>query len=120
MLDRIVKINEGQLAATRKKIKETMAARTGLSHPPIILVESDEAYNNPIKGRSFYQPGTQVCQPEARRRKYATNKQNRTKGTETLCMCAKEFIRQNRVSFWDPTNSWIHGRGHRYRHGFEK
>ena len=62
VLDRIIEINEGQLAANRKKIKETMAARTGIPDPPV-LVESDAAYNNPIKGRSFYQPGTQVCQP---------------------------------------------------------
>ena len=56
-----IDINERQLAANRNIIGDVMKVRRGdgESGPPSIAVAADGAYNNPPKGRGFYQPGTQ-------------------------------------------------------------
>ena len=60
-------IAEKQLGANRKLVKTVMNLRgrgaTDSSTPTVIVAQSDVAYNNPIKGRSFYQPGTQAWAP---------------------------------------------------------
>ena len=62
VMDTIVTINREQMEKNRDEIKRTMQMRTGLDDPNIIIM-ADSAYNNPPKGRSFCQPGTQVWQP---------------------------------------------------------
>ena len=54
-------IAEKQLAKNRKLVKSVMELRGHGQHP--IVAQSDVAYNNPIKGRAFYQPGTQSWAP---------------------------------------------------------
>lgn len=55
-------INTEQLRLNRKHIKHVMRCRNDGKNVPI-AVEADSAYNNPIKGRSFYQPDTQSWCP---------------------------------------------------------
>jgi len=64
--DSYKKINNEQLAKNRQLIETVMAIRNeceGETSPIPIAVEADGAYNNPPKGRSFSQPGTQSWVP---------------------------------------------------------
>ena len=54
-------IAEKQLGQNREFIKHVMKLRGNEKNN--IVAQSDVAYNNPIKGRSFYQPGTQAWAP---------------------------------------------------------
>jgi hypothetical protein len=59
-------IAEKQLSENRKLVKDIITLRgrnEGDTNVPIIVAQSDVAYNNPIKGRAFYQPGTQAWAP---------------------------------------------------------
>lgn len=59
------KLNEDQLAQNREKVGTIMGIRQNATSEcqAKILVEADAAYNNPPKGRSFSQPGTQSWMP---------------------------------------------------------
>ncbi len=56
-----------QLKKNRELVKTVMKIRSSSSNAnanvPLIVAQSDVAYNNPIKGRAFYQPGTQAWAP---------------------------------------------------------
>ena len=54
-------IAEKQLGKNREFVKTVMALRG--QKEPTVVAQSDVAYNNPIKGRMFYQPGTQAWAP---------------------------------------------------------
>jgi hypothetical protein len=62
VMDKLIVIDEEQLADNRRYVKATMRARTG-EDEPAVLVEADNSYNSFPKGRGFYQPGTQTWQP---------------------------------------------------------
>ena len=57
--DDLVKINRHQLTTNRSLVKEVTSIRTGLIDTPIRL-QTDAAYNNCPRGRSFSQPGRQA------------------------------------------------------------
>lgn len=59
-------IAEKQLAKNRELVKSVLELRGGCemdTEVPVIVAQSDVAYNNPVKGRVFYQPGTQSWAP---------------------------------------------------------
>ena len=64
--DAFHEIAKDQLKQNRDLVKSVMKLR---SHGhvkngiPLVVAQSDVAYNNPIKGRMFYQPGTQAWAP---------------------------------------------------------
>ena len=66
--DAMVGFNRSQLDTNRKIIKQCVKMRNWNTNDPHgenvdIVALSDTCYNNPIKGRSFYQPGTQAWCP---------------------------------------------------------
>ena len=62
-------ISQNELRRNRIRVKNIMNIRRAHStnkHDeglPTVVAQSDAAYNNPIKGQRFYQPGTQVWAP---------------------------------------------------------
>lgn len=57
--DTLVSLSDQIMAENRRKVKRVM----DVWNEPKLIVESDTSYNNSIKGRSFYQPGTQAFCP---------------------------------------------------------
>ena len=59
-------INGEQLAKNRELVKTVLQLRGDgeiNAEVPVVVAQSDVAYNNPVKGRVFYQPGTQSWAP---------------------------------------------------------
>jgi hypothetical protein len=56
--DAFVDISKQQLCQNRAFVKTVVGLRNGYPTDQIVA-QSDVAFNNPIKGRGFYQPGTQ-------------------------------------------------------------
>ncbi len=64
--DAFYDITKQQLEKNRDLVKTAMKLRSHghvRNEMPLIVAQSDVAYNNPIKGRKFYQPGTQAWAP---------------------------------------------------------
>ena len=65
--DKFCDIAEDQLKKNREAVRSVMRLRSASAPPkkgvPYIRAQSDVAYNNPPKGRAFYQPGTQAWAP---------------------------------------------------------
>ena len=57
--DMLVILSNEVMAENRQKVKNVMHVWNDKK----LIVESDTSYNNPIKGRSFHQPGTQAFCP---------------------------------------------------------
>lgn len=58
--DSFIDLNQKQLQNNRKTVKQIMNMR-GVKDG--IIAQTDTAFNNPPKGRAFYQPGTQAWSP---------------------------------------------------------
>ena len=65
--DKFHELAEEQLKENRKLVRTVMRLRSEDAAPsdeiPLVRAQSDVAYNNPPKGRAFYQPGTQAWAP---------------------------------------------------------
>ena len=59
-LKRLAKYN---FAKNRELVRDMVRLRGAEDRPTVIVAQSDTAYNNPIKGQRFYQPGSQCWAP---------------------------------------------------------
>ncbi|XP_072019593.1 uncharacterized protein [Amphiura filiformis] len=61
VMDSFVGVTQDQLKENRIMVNQIMVMRHGKKVD--VIAQTDTAYNNPPKGRSFYQPGTQAWAP---------------------------------------------------------